>query len=123
MTADSKTTSSSSPKPHLPFCVSLVEQTRVDIWKESLLMVQQPKFCMLFPRDACPFSSSSILVAGRPRYVDASSSFFASAFLQKEKQNYYVQFGNEMQTHKYPDKNAVKSLRSKLNTQAVSHKA
>lgn len=64
---------------NLPFWVSFVEQTRVEIWKESLLMVQLPRFCMLFPVAECPFSSSSILVDGRLKYVEASSSFFASA--------------------------------------------
>jgi len=62
-----------------PFWVSFVEQTRVEIWKESLLMVQLPRFCMLFPVAECPFSSNSILVEGRLKYVEASSSFFASA--------------------------------------------
>lgn len=50
-----------------PFWVSFVEQTRVEIWKESLLMVQLPRFCMLFPVAECPFSSSSIFVDGRLR--------------------------------------------------------
>lgn len=68
-----------SSSMNLPFWVSLVEQTRVEIWKESLLMVQLPRFCMLFPVAECPFSSSSILVDGRLKYVEASSSFFASA--------------------------------------------
>lgn len=70
---------SSSRSMNLPFWVSFVEQTRVEIWKESLLMVQLPRFCMLFPVAECPFSSSSILVEGRLKYVEASSSFFASA--------------------------------------------
>lgn len=68
-----------SSSMNLPFWVSFVEQTRVEIWKESLLMVQLPRFCMLFPVAECPFSSSSILVDGRLKYVEASSSFFASA--------------------------------------------
>lgn len=63
-----------------PFWVSFVEQTRVEIWKESLLMVQLPRFCMLFPVVECPFSSNSILVDGKLKYVDASSNFFASAY-------------------------------------------
>lgn len=71
---------SSSSSMNLPFWVSFVEQTRVEIWKESLLMVQLPRFCMLFPVAECPFSSSSILVDGRLKYVEASSSFFASAY-------------------------------------------
>lgn len=71
---------SSSGSINLPFWVSFVEQTRVEIWKESLLMVQLPRFCMLFPVAECPFSSNSILVDGRLKYVEASSSFFASAY-------------------------------------------
>lgn len=71
---------SSSSSVNLPFWVSFVEQTRVEIWKESLLMVQLPRFCMLFPVAECPFSSNSILVDGRLKYVEASSSFFASAY-------------------------------------------
>ena len=65
--------------PHPPFWVSLVEHTSVEIWKESLLMVQLPRLCMLLPVAEWPFSSSSALVEGRLRYVPASSSFFASA--------------------------------------------
>lgn len=56
-----------SSSGHSPFWVSFVEQTRVEIWKESLLMVQLPRFCMLLPVAECPFSSSSILVDGRLR--------------------------------------------------------
>lgn len=67
------------PPPHSPFCVSFVEHTRVDTWKESLLMVQLPRLCMLLPVAEWPFSSSSAFVEGRLRYVPASSSFFASA--------------------------------------------
>lgn len=65
--------------PRSPFWVSFVEQTSVEIWKESLLMVQLPRLCMLLPVAEWPFSSSSAFVDGRLRYVAASSSFFASA--------------------------------------------
>lgn len=66
-------------RPHSPFCVSFVEQTRVPIWKESLLMVQLPRLCRPLPVAEWPFSSSSAFVEGRLRYVATSSSFFASA--------------------------------------------
>ena len=65
--------------PSSPFWVSLVEHTRVEIWKESLLIVQLPRLCMLLPVAEWPFSSNSALVDGRLKYVPASSSFFASA--------------------------------------------
>lgn len=65
--------------PHSPFCVSFVEHTRVETWKESLLMVQLPRLCRPLPVAAWPFSSSSAFVDGRLRYAAASSSFFASA--------------------------------------------
>ena len=68
-----------SQAAHPPFWVSLVEHTSVEIWKESLLMVQLPRLCMPLPVAEWPFSSSSALVEGRLRYVPASSSFFASA--------------------------------------------
>lgn len=68
------------PSADSPFWVSLVEHTRVEIWKESLLIVQFPRLCMLLPVAECAFSSSSAFVDGRLRYVAASSSFFASAW-------------------------------------------
>lgn len=67
------------PSPDSPFWVSLVEHTRVEIWKESLLMVQLPRLCMLLPVAEWAFSSNSAFVEGRLKYVAASSSFFASA--------------------------------------------
>lgn len=73
-----ETVSGEAP-PHSPFWVSFVEQTRVLIWKESLLMVQLPRLCMPLPVAEWPFSSSSAFVEGRLRYVATSSSFFASA--------------------------------------------
>lgn len=68
-----------APAPNPPFWVSFVEQTSVEIWKESLLMVQLPRLCMLLPVTEWPFSSSSAFVEGRLKYVAASSSFLASA--------------------------------------------
>lgn len=69
--------------PHSPFWVSFVEHTRVATWKESLLMVQLPRLCMLLPVAEWPFSSSSAFVDGRLRYVAASSSFLASAWVRR----------------------------------------
>ncbi len=70
-----------------PFCVSLVEQTSVEIWNESLLMEKLPRFCVFFPDDGF-LSSISGLVEAKLRYMVESSSFLASAYTYRNAQSW-----------------------------------
>lgn len=100
--------------PNSPFWVSFVEHTSVEIWKESLLMVQLPRLCMLLPVAECAFSSSSAFVEGRLRYVAASSSFFASAcgfnYMHVEHESQWTDTRMSNTSHNGPTPNSFLSL-------------